>query len=410
MQKQLIAATFCSILLAGAALAADTSGRLYGKITTKDGDTYEGLIRWDKNEASWVDVLDGTKVGEEVSTARSKRAHRKSTKIEFFGVQIGDSEDDGDNLESQCGIRMGNIKTIVPEGDDGARLTLQSGQTLHMTGSSTDIGSEVRQIIIEDKHEGETELAWEDLDKVEFIPARADLESSTGDRLFGTVTTRRGDLFTGYVAWDADEVFGSDILDGEVKDRPRKIHFDKIAAIERYSSSGASVTLKSGENLVLRGSNDVDDDNRGIVVSDPAFGQVTIPWDQFGRVEFKPAPRAVSYNQFDGGRPLRGTVYTEEGDEYTGTIQWDNDEQYTWEMLNGEYHDVTFEIEMGFIRSIEKQSSTTSLVTIADGRTFRLRGSNDVDESNRGVFVTASGGKTVEVDWADFVKVEFSAK
>ncbi len=24
-------------------------------------NVFEGLIRWDKNEASWVDVLDGTK-------------------------------------------------------------------------------------------------------------------------------------------------------------------------------------------------------------------------------------------------------------------------------------------------------------------------------------------------------------
>ena len=27
---------------------ADNSGRIYGKITTEDGDTFEGYIRWDK--------------------------------------------------------------------------------------------------------------------------------------------------------------------------------------------------------------------------------------------------------------------------------------------------------------------------------------------------------------------------
>lgn len=410
MQKKIIATAFCSLLLAAATVASDTSGRLYGKITTKDGDTYQGLIRWDKNEASWVDILDGTKVNEDAPSASSASSRRKSTKIELFGIRIGDYESDGEASGSQCGIRMGNIRAIEPQGDDEARLTLQSGQTLHISGGSTDIGSDVREIIIEDQHEGETELAWEDLDKVEFLPARSDLESEYGDRLYGTVTTRRGDQFTGYIAWDADEVLGNDVLDGEAKDRARKIKFDKIAAIERYSSSGASVTLKAGENLVLRGSNDVDDDNRGIAVSDPGLGQVTVPWDQFDRVEFKPSPRPIRYEQFDGGRPLHGTVYTEEGDKYTGTIRWDNDEQYTWEMLNGEYHDLTFEIEMGFIKTLEKQSSSGSLVTLADGRTFRLRGSNDVDESNRGLFFTTAGGKTVEVDWSDFVKVEFSSK
>lgn len=412
MQIRIWALAFCTVVAGtGIVAAADSAGRLYGRITTVDGDTYEGLIRWDKNEAGWVDILDAAKERGETPDVKPKRTHRDRTRIELFGIKIGEVNTDGEESSSgtsQCGIRMGNIKTIEPDGDDAAWITLKSGRKVHLTDGSTDIGTDIREIIVEDNREGETELSWEDLEKVEFMPVKSGVESNSGDRLYGAVTTRRGDQYTGFVAWDADEALGSDVLDGESKDRQRKIRFEKIAAIERYSSNGASVTLKTGEDLVLRGTNDVDDGNRGIVVCDPAFGQVTVSWDQFEKLEFKTAPAQVSYDQFDGGRPLHGKVFSEEGDEYTGTIRWDDDEEYTWEVLNGEFHDVPFEIEFGLVKSIEKQSSSTSLVTVSDGRTFRLRGSNDVDESNRGIFIKLDSGKTVEVDWSDFSKVEFS--
>jgi hypothetical protein len=40
---------------------------------------------------------------------------------------------------------------------------------------------------------------------------------------------------------------------------------------------------------------------------------------------------------------------------------------------------------------------------------FELRGSNDVDEDNKGVFVETDEGDLEELDWDDFEKVEFSA-
>ena len=55
------AAAVLIVLLWGVIVSADNSNRIYGKMTTVDGDVFEGLIRWDKNEGSWVDVLDATK-------------------------------------------------------------------------------------------------------------------------------------------------------------------------------------------------------------------------------------------------------------------------------------------------------------------------------------------------------------
>ncbi|HVP07782.1 MAG TPA: hypothetical protein VMS71_08070, partial [Candidatus Acidoferrum sp.] len=190
----------------------------------------------------------------------------------------------------------------------------------------------------------------------------------------------------------------------------RKVKFEKIASISRYSSSASSVKFKTGDEVVLRGSNDVDSDNRGILVCDPGFGQVTVNWDEFASLDLSQAPSAVTYASFDGGRPLHGTVYTEDGDSYTGTVRWDNDEQYTWELLNGSYHDASFDIELGLVKEIARVSTRGSKVTLWDGRSFELRGSNDVDEDNKGIFITPDRGKEIEVPWEDFKRVEFDRR
>jgi len=171
------------------------------------------------------------------------------------------------------------------------------------------------------------------------------------------------------------------------------------------------VTLVNGDELLLKGSNDVDDGNRGIIICDREFGQVVVDWDEFDRLEFTEVPdKGVMYSDFDGGRALKGTVYTEDGEQYEGLIRWDNDEEYTWEILDGNHHDVEFDIEFGKIKTIEKRSYRSVNVTIWSGRTFRLRGSNDVDEDNKGVFITLDDGEEVEVEWEDFEKVEFARK
>jgi len=388
---------------------ADETGRVYGKITTGDGDTYEGLIRWDKNEANWVDILNGTKDrDEETDFKRKRRSSRDHSNIRLFGIYVGEN---GSNLwgsSAASGVRMGHIKMLEPDGDDAVLLTLKSGKTVQLSEGSTDIGTNIREIIIEDKNEGDVELTWDDIEKMELLPTPAAATSNLGERLYGTLTTRAGDQYTGFVCWDMDETLTDDLLEGETRDRSRKIKFDKIASIERYSASACEVTLKAGESVVLRGTNDVDESNRGITVSDPAFGDVTVQWGEFDKVEFKPAPAQVTYDRFDGGKPLHGTVYTEEGESYTGTIRWDDDEEYTWELLNGNYRDAEFQIEFGLIKKIEKQSSRSTTVTVSDGRTFRLRGSNDVDEDNKGIRIKVDGGKEVDIDWEEFAKVEFS--
>lgn len=407
--KNVLSLIILSSFLLTATVTAESSGRIYGVITTVNGDTFEGLIRWDKNEGNWVDILNGSKKVErnrKDKKSKRKRYGRQNVVItEIFGIKF--SAAGTYHNSSQSDLRFGHIAKMKMLDDETVLLTLKSGQEFELTDGSTDIGSSVREIIIEDANEGEIEFIWEDIDQIEFSEAPAGIKSDLGERLFGTLYTRRGDNFTGYVCWDYDEIFTKDILDGDEKGRRRKIRFGKIASIERYSSSGATVTLKNGKEILLKGTNDVNRSNNGIIISDPGFGQVVIKWGEFKKLEFHSATKELKYSDFDGGKKLVGKVYTEDGDTYEGIIRWDDDEEYTWEILDGEYRNIDFDIEFSLIQTIEKRSRSSSIITVLDGRSFRLKGSNDVNYENKGIFVMLDDGEEVEIDWADFEKVEF---
>lgn len=408
-------------VLAASTLAAPQEApardRMYGRVVTAAGEVYEGFLRWDRNEGSWADLLNGSKelswenLREAERLGQRHGARRRERAIEIFGVRIAWAEDEEAHPSSATsGIRFGHVRSLAVLGDDRALLTLKSGAELELEGGSTDLGDELRGLVVDDPARGEIELRWRDLDVVDFMDAPASARPRSR-RLYGTLTTRGGLEFTGFVSWDVDEILGSDVLDGEERGRDREIPFDRIAAIERAGSSAATVVLHDGEEIHLTGSNDVDRSNRGIAVSDPGLGQVQVDWDEFDAVTFFSAPQGVgTYDDFDGGRPLYGTVETVDGELLAGWIRWDNDEEDSWEILDGRDGHVDFDIELGRIASIRRLGSRGSEVTLLDGRTFELEGSNDVDDGNKGIFVTLEDGDTVMVHWWDFREVSFEVR
>jgi len=372
------------------------SGRIYGTIRTIDGEEFEGWIRWDKNEAFWDDILDANK---EKKSKRYKRDRQRRKSSSFFVW--------GSGSVRQSELKFGHIKTLIPVSSSDALVILKSGEEYEMSGS--DVGSSVREIIVDDRQEGDIYLEWDDIDEINFSKEPSEPESAA-ERLYGKLTTRRGDEFVGWIEWDVDEVLTTDILDGdEGRRRNRKIKFGKIKSIERRSSSSCIVTLESGKTMNLSGSNDVNSENRGIRVKDPTLGRVQVDWDDFETVEFLPVPkdRLPKYDSFDGGQKIRGTVFTEDGEELTGEIIWDNDEEYTWEHLNGDYRDMEVVIEFANIKTIERQSRRGAIITTKSGRNVLLKGSNDVNSENNGIIVKLDDGDEIEIDWYDFEKADF---
>jgi hypothetical protein len=93
-------------------------------------------------------------------------------------------------------------------------------------------------------------------------------------------------IYTGFVTWDLDEKFTWEYLDGQVGDVEFEILFENIASIERYSRRSAEVKLLNGMVFTLSDSNDVDRDNKGIVVEMDEGDEMEFDWYDFGSVEF----------------------------------------------------------------------------------------------------------------------------
>ena len=163
------------------------------------------------------------------------------------------------------------------------------------------------------------------------------------------------------------------------------------------------MTLHTGESVVLRGTNDVNAQNRGIAVSDPGLGAVSVEWEEFESVRFHAPESEGSYADFDGGQPLRGVVLTASGEELSGQVRWDRDEARGWELLNGRAAGAEFLVEFSKIARIERFGGGAA-VTLRDGRLLHLDGSNDVDAGNRGI-VVESDGRSRTVAWDEFVEL-----
>ena len=410
----------CAIGLAGPVWAQDDH-RIWGEVYTTSGDVHEGFIRWDRNEGSWVDILDGSKeIPEENHLAwlASIGADGPPLRtIDLHGYRISWEEDDPDFPSSAAsGIRFGHLTSLRVIGPERVELTLRSGEVVELEGGSTDLGPSMRELVVDVPGRRTVELDWSDLDRVVFsaVPPGARASAS---RLYGTVEDREGNRFTGYVSWDLDEILESDVLDGEEMESgdDLNIRFSEISSIARLDR-GARVVLVDGAELDLTGSNDVDRRNRGIQISDPSLGMVVVEWRGFRILRFHEADTVVGYDTFDGGHLLRGTVVTQSGEQIEGVIRWDADEAGSWEFLNGRADDVVFTIELGYVSRIERGEARGAKVTLLDGRTFELDDSNDVDWDNKGILIApiganrsseADGSRWRVVPWDDFREVRF---
>ncbi len=394
-----------SITFLAASAQAD-GGFLYGTVLTEDGEELTGRIRWDKNEGHWDDLLDGNKV----RTDLHRRDRRREKSVSVFGIDIY-SESGYWGSTAQSGLRFGYIERIIPRSRSKSTVILKGGEKVKFDGGS-DLSSSIREFIIDEKDEGIIELDWDDIDEIVFHEMDDDYRPSrgfAGHRLYGIVTTELGLEFEGFIQWDVDEIWSTDILDGDQRSRGRKIPFGRIEKIEKVSSRSSKITLINGRDLHLDGSNDVNDENRGIVVMVPNWGRVKVDWDEFESIIFTEAPEQFvrDYDDFEPPWRLRGTVYTEYGDRFTGLISWDNDEQFSWEMLDGEYRDMEFDIEFGQIKTIAKRNSRSAEIVLFTGDEFRLRGSNDVDDDNKGIVIETDDGDEIVIDWEEFERIEF---
>lgn len=284
--------------------------------------------------------------------------------------------------------------------------------------------------------------------------------------IYGTITTNSGKSYSGLIRWGDEEAFWDDVFHSAKEDLPyarygRQIRdeaadrwwkvlgdkiedamgvepisrifaarFGDIAIIEATGGNEALVTMRGGATYRVSGyANDVGgtvtveqeeadptvttttrvnshSNNVGgtTTVDDPAKGTVEIAWKNIATIAFSPAP--------DGTQPkasrLFGTVRTGAGD-FNGFIQWDEDECLTLDKLDGDTEDGRMSIPLGTVASIEKVPRSGARVVLNDGSEYVLDGTNDVDSSNRGVFIEDPRFGRVRVDWSVFRKIDLQS-
>lgn len=405
---QILAIVF---VMSATTLSAQDDGFIYGRVTTIDDNVYTGALRWGKEEIYWTDMFNATKgenenldlLSREELEYMERRGQEWASRYGNVVKRNWDWEWDDDHIH-QFVCQFGEIKAMRPQSRDWVELELQGGQIFEVDGSGTnDVGNKVK---VYDPELGIIELSWGRIDLIEFMEAPRNMQEKFGEPLYGTVETDLGS-FTGFVQWDHDERVSTDKLDGDTYDGDVSIDFGKIRTIERNGYSMSNVTLKSGRELELRGSNDVNEDNDGIIVTIAGMGRVDIPWKDFRSVTFADAPNSgPDYGSFSSQDLLQGTVRVENGDMHEGQLIFDIDESYEYEILDGKDDDAEFLIPFSNVQSIVPRNYSYSNVVLKNGDKFLLGDTQDVSDENDGILVLNSGGQ-VYIPWEKIEEVNF---
>jgi hypothetical protein len=258
-----------------------------------------------------------------------------------------------------------------------------------------------------DNEKGLVNLPWEKIKKVEFLNTTINSLQVFGDPVSGTVQTTQG-AFTGLIEWDQDERLTTDILDGDFEEEGMKIPFSEILTIYK-KGEGSHVILATGEDYYLTGSNDVNGENRGIVIPVNEQGRIVVPWEEFVKVTFNTNNeyKGLAYNDFPIPQTLKGTVFAKNGQTYAGLLLFDIDESFDIEFLQGKIRNIEYQIPFRNIVSISPIDDASSTVLLSNGEKLILCCMQDVTSANDGIMIYENNSSYTIISWDELVEVRF---
>lgn len=389
--------------------AAPDSGQgfLYGRITTVEGATFEGRLRWGRvEEGSWSDFFNGSKLRNSwLARVPVEQRPRERRPIVLFGIEIAKREKISEVVRP-FQARFGDITRIEGRGRE-VRVSLKSGTVVDLDRfGASDFDDGVR---VWDRQRGVVDLDSLRIRSIDLL-ATPRLDPAP-TRLHGTVRTTQGD-FTGFIGWNRAEHLGSDELEGRTAAGRLRLRFDSLRSIARRPRDSSLVTQIDGSEVVLSGTAEVGDDNRGVYVADRRYGQVLISWEAFERLDFSDAAGAgtgPAYGDFPAGSPLAGTVTTRNGRRLTGRLVYDLDESETTDTLDASARGVHYAVPLGLVAALARTGSTASAVrvTLHGGEVLELEPTGDLGDGNAGMLIFVAGSEPPEyVRWSDLSQVD----
>jgi len=103
----------------------------------------------------------------------------------------------------------------------------------------------------------------------------------------GSVKTENGDIYKGRLIYDLDEAYDFEVLQGKDNDEIEYIiPFRNIANIQPIGYDDSEITLRNGQKLKLEDSQDVSEENTGILVFSDKTKPIYIEWKEVEEVTF----------------------------------------------------------------------------------------------------------------------------
>lgn len=402
------------LVLSTGAFSQGDRGLIYGTVSTIDGETFTGQIRWGGEETFWVDEFNSTKLenpynrfldDEKMRILKDEKGD--NDEWEFMGLWKEKNWGSYHFQNHQFVCRFGDIKSLQPTGRSEVTIVFKDDSKMNVSGGSNDIGA---KITVLDAEMGEVKLRWDRVNMVEFKETPAKLEKKIGEPVFGKIKSARGE-FKGYIQWDHEECLSVDMIDGNNNNGRISVEMGNIKKIEKYGR-GSRLTMKSGRQIDLFGTNDVDGSNRGVVARTAEFGKVLVEWRDFEYVEFMEpgsGDKMMAYSDFTKPKRIQGSVKTADDKNVSGIIVFDVDETYDYEILEGHDYEVKYSMPFRDIKSIFPKNYNYSTVKMKSGESVLLGDTQDVSDRNDGlmIFKSESDEDPILIPWKSIKEINF---
>ena len=392
-------------------IAANPEPVIYGSVTDSNGAVVTGTIRWGDQEQFLSDIFNGKKiavVGIEHLTADEKDQlldQQPGPQAQIGDIQITFKSFFGKEIEAPYfNVFFGSIKKMDIT-NEVIVATLHDGTKITSNDSSNDLTDE----IYVKTPEGETkEFDLEDLQLIEFSKAPADAKVFA-DGIYGTVTSSIG-TFKGRVMWDKDERTTDEELDGSDESEDHEIKFADIVSIEKTESGKASkVVLRDNQSLLLKGTNDVNNGNRGIWVDHPDLGRVEIDWSQFEKLVIEDVDTV--WQDFDDyqqqSKKLSGTVVLNDGTSIQADdLVYDLNQQSKAELLFADIGGNNRQVPLAKFKALKRVNEQSIELESHDMKKLTAYNNRSVTRDNNGI-LTKTGNKYRWIQWKDVQTIVF---
>lgn len=393
---------------------AQHEGFLYGEVTLVNKERYKGQIYWSAGQRLWVDLLTVEKqdnpVLQYLNTDQLEKLSEEEQQKQMDWGFMNLWKNHYPSRKHTLRCRFGDIAAIAVTGSKEADIILKNGQKIKVyINEDREYHNQLgKTIVVQNKDEKKTGLAWDQIVRIRFMPTPASLPYLNALPLYGTVATRSGISYTGLIRWDQDEYLTTNWVDGKSQDNKRmKVRFGEVASI-RPKAEGALITLKTGKELYLQDNSNVNRKNQGIVVCHPTWGQVMIRWKDFKVASFSayPANSGFSYEAFPVPEAIRARVLTRDHKTWKGALIYDLDEGLDIETLDGwDEAGALRQVPFRYIREVAPKNNLYARVTLKNGHTLVLGERSDVSEKNWGLMIWPQPGKFKYIPWNNVSRI-----